>query len=121
MPETELIPGATAGTVTVGYTLGPALSRGTRYVFGVAANRRAHHPGLRELEFEASTIASGLLNPPSDTLAGVVSQLAHGERLDFPTELRELARAALARRGANTESTEEWAARLASEAAGIFD
>lgn len=123
MPLTELIPGATAGTATAGYTLGPSLSRGTYdYILvGFKYHGAARPRGLRELEYEAVTIGGGLINPPSDTLAGIVGQLAQGDRLDFPTELRALARAAIARQHAPRESTEEWAARLASEAAGIFD
>lgn len=122
MPLTKLSSGATAGTATAGYTLAPSLSRGTYYTLGGVKSHRVPRPhGLRELEYEFVTLGADAINPPSTTLAGITAQLAQGDRLDFSPELRNLAREAIARQHAPRESTDEWAARLASEAAGIFD
>ena len=64
-----------------------------------------------------------IINEPSP-LEVLVRGLQRGDRLEFPDELRELARKAVARKATyptNPDDIRGWVERLAAEAAGMSD
>ncbi len=122
MTATTVSPGATASTIE---TFVPGTSwRSPRPRRGWPR----HTPGSYVIVGYYSTAANvqhaeemflGVL--PARTLAGVVSQLESGYRFAFTPELRQLAQRAVARRQKGPEPVDEWAKRLAREAAELAD